>query len=141
MMMKTIRVAALVLAAALAGCNGDPAGPRGMSAVGRYSLQTVDGASLPALWMDQGPTYKVEVAAGEIVIQSDSSYTYTTDVRETNGATVTTNRYQEAGAVVQRADTVVFTAMTPLTGTFRGIVSGNQLTIGDLESSWVYRKQ
>jgi hypothetical protein len=140
-MMKTIRVAALVLAAALAGCNGDPAGPRGMSAVGRYALQSVDGASLPAPWMDNGPTYKVEVAAAEMAIQSDSSYTYTIDFRETNGASVTTERYEEAGTVVQRADTVVFTAVTPLTGTFRGIVSANQMTVVDLGSTWVYRKQ
>ena len=139
-MMKTIRVAALVLAAALAGCDGDATGHERLSAVGRYSLQSVDGASLPAPWYEYGSA-RVEVAAGQMDIVTDSSYAYVIDFRETNGAAVTTSRYEEVGTLVQRADTIVFTSAAPLTGTFVGIISGSQMTMTDLGSTWVFRKE
>lgn len=138
--MKKIRVAALVLAAALASCNGDPTGRERMSAVGRYSLQSVDGAGLPAPWFEYGSA-RVEITAGQMDIVTDSTYTYTIDFRQTNGAAVTTDRYEEVGTLVQRADTIVFTAKTPLTGTFVGTVSGGVLTMTDLGSTWVFRKE
>ncbi len=138
--MKTIRMAALVLAAALASCDGDATGHERMSAVGRYSLQSVDGASLPAPWDEYG-SVRVEITAGQMDVVTDSSYTYTIDFRETNVAAVTTHRYEEAGTLVQRADTIVFTAKTPLTGTFVGTVSSGVLTMTDLGSTWVFRKE
>jgi hypothetical protein len=81
------------------------------------------------------------VAAGQMDIVTDSSYAYVIDFRETNGAAVTTSRYEEVGTLVQRADTIVFTSAAPLTGTFVGIISGSQMTMTDLGSTWVFRKE
>ena len=68
-------------------CYSDSAGPVADTTEGRYTLRTVDDQPLPAVIADV-PNFRVEFMRGIVTLQSDLSFTDSTEVRRTENQVV-----------------------------------------------------
>jgi hypothetical protein len=104
-----------VLAAALlaiAACGGSPSGPTptNPSLVGRYTLTSAKGQSLPAVVYEVPSTgYKQEVTGGFIDLRANGSCAWATDYRYTDGGRTSTSSSGGEGTYTFSGDTVTMT--------------------------------
>ena len=127
-------------AVAMLGCGGDSTGPAA-SAEGTWNLQTVNGSALPytAIFI-ASPVYRFEILSDQVVASGDGSYVETSQVRETDGTTVTTSTEQDIGTWTQHGSQVTVTSA--LDGTVNtAVVSGNKLTVNAEGVIGVYVRQ
>ncbi len=138
--MRRFTVATLVMAVALlTACDGDSTG-NGGSIVGTYTLQTFNGASLPAGLPGGGPVAPgtpvaiEELTAGSVRLNSGNTCSVSITIRTTftdatGNVTVTTDTatetctYSVTGTTIQ----LDFPGEAPITGT----ISGNTITVVD----------
>ena len=96
-------------ALAVLGCGGDSTGPSA-SAVGTWSLQTINGSSLPlTVAFLASPLYRLEVVSDTYVVSANGTYTEAYTSRETNGSTITTQTDTDNGTWTQNNNAITLT--------------------------------
>jgi hypothetical protein len=130
----------LVLALALSfGCGSDSStGPSAASITGSWSLQTINGASLPYTYAQQG-TNKAEVLSDVATADAHGAYTELTTIRITVNGTATTQSVSDAGTYTLNGTALVLTSNDGSSVT--GSVNGNTFTLAVDGFAYVYRKQ
>jgi hypothetical protein len=132
--MKWLRTAALLFAVA-ACSDSDSTSPR--TAAGVFELETVDGAALPVI-IDQLADTTLEITAGTVSLDAGGSFTDRTDLRLTEGATVTTGSETAVGTWTQSGSVITF---QPSGGApYTMVLSGSTLTQQIFGLSLVYRR-
>lgn len=116
------KLATLGLALTLAAC-GDATGPT--SIVGLYSLQTVNGETLPVT-VFQDATERFEILGGRVSLNGDGTFSDATDFRYTSGQTVLTDTETATGTYVETGNNITFNVSDG--GSYSMAVSGRTLT-------------
>jgi len=137
----------IVLAGGLLAACGDDTGTNGSSIFGTYTLQTIDGVSLPWLNRQVGATV-FEITAGSVRLNSDNTYSFSITSTETTAGIVETEVTTGAGTFVATgAGTFVATVFSIQFsdsgdgfGPFSGSITGKTLTIIDEGVAFVFRK-
>jgi hypothetical protein len=133
-MLAIVCTAATVL---LAGCDSDDTtGPTQSSVAGTWNLTTVNGSALPYTLQ---PTPKIEILSDQLVVSANGTFTESTQIRFTNGTTVTTETIPDAGTYSLNGTSATFIYNDGSTGA--GTISGNTLTVAAPGLSLVYQKQ
>ena len=133
--MRNLLCTALV-AVALTACGGDKAtGPNSEAITGSYALKTVDGASLPVV-VAQEVNAKLEVTSATLSLNGDNTYSFTVQLRETQGTTISTGSSSEVGTYQRTNNAVAFhpsdnsgdwSAAYATGGTLTAIIEGTTL--------------
>lgn len=126
----------LALALDIGGCSSPSEPHAGIEGV--YSLQTINGSSLPYLIAQIGAD-KDEITGSSLTIAAGGSFTLTISVRHTRNGVTTTESPSGVGTWSQTGSAVTLTPSTG-SGALTGSMSGNTLTIVDEKATWVYRK-
>lgn len=113
---RTGTALAATAAIGLMGCGSDaPVAPTngnggggGGGITGAYNLQTVNGNSLPVVTFQQGND-KQEITAGSVSLNADNTASLSLTIRETVGATVTTQTSTDVGTYAVTGNQVTFT--------------------------------
>jgi len=116
--------ATLVVAFLTLGCNAITAPSSALA--GTYTLQTVNGGGLPYV-TSVSATDTVQVTAGTIAIQSDSTFVTTLSSRYASPGVVTSSTRTQDGTWSATGTTIAFSYTNG--GADAGSVSGNVLTI------------
>jgi hypothetical protein len=126
--MKRLLVLALTLAFGLGttSCT-DSTGP-GSAIAGTYSLRAVNGVT-PPIVIEQSVGYRLEVLAGEIVLDANGNYQGTTRYRETDGSFQ--DVYDDAiyGYWTLSGNQIALTDSRDPNNPYIGTVSGNTITL------------
>jgi len=134
-MVRRVFLAFLVLG--LVACGDDVIGPEDIA--GTYTLQSVNGQSLPWVILQVGDTYSMLVTAGSITINKSMTCSRSLTVTETDGGTVTTTTDTEVCTY-----TFVNGAITFSWGsdgdTDSGSIVGSQLTLNTENEILILRK-
>ena len=133
-MLAIVCTAATVL---LAGCDSEEATvPTDNAFAGTWTLATVNGSPLPYTVQS---TPKIELVGDQLVVSADGTFAVSTQLRITNGTTITTQTVPDGGtySVNGTAATFIFNGGT----TGAATVSGNTLTVAEPGVSLVYQKQ
>ncbi len=141
-MRRFLTVMTVVLAGGLltaCGDDGDATGTGGTSIFGTYTLQTVNGSSLPFVVIQVGND-KLEITAGSVRLNSDNTYSISISLRLTEAGTVTTETDTGAGTYTASGSTIQFSDSGDGEGPFTGSISGNTLTIIDEDVAFVFTK-
>jgi len=129
----------LLVALALA-CGGDNVnGPTTESVAGNYSLTMVNGSPLPFVVAEVRDD-KLEVTAGSLSINADNSYALTFGLRETQGATVTTETVTEAGTYHRSSNTLSFHPNDDSGDWSASYASGGTITMGTGGETLVFKR-
>lgn len=119
------RIIVCLLAAALA-CRGDSGtNPASASIAGTYTLQTVNGAALPAT-LAQAGTSRTEVMSNTLTMTANATYTAVVAFRTTLDATVTTAQFTESGTWSAEAGSITFRTSDGIV--YHGALNGLTLT-------------
>jgi hypothetical protein len=123
---------------AIAACSTDSTtGPTG-SIAGTWTLQTVNGFSLP-FTIEQTVTDKVELLSDVIVISGTGSFTQTATVRTTTNGAATTQSAADAGTYTLNGTAITLHFNSDgSTGT--GSWSGNTITTTDGGLALVFKR-
>jgi hypothetical protein len=136
--MKLKLALALLIAPLMIACgDDDPAGPSADSVAGTYRLQTVNGAALPFVFINQ-PGLRVEVTADEYVLNANQSFTTTITLRETEDTVVTTTTDSYSGQWQVDGSEIILTS--PGIVDRASFSNGNTLTFNFPGVALVYRK-
>ena len=145
-MLRFLQVVMVILAGGLltacgdgGGDGGDATGPGGTSIFGTYTLETINGSSLPFVVFQVGND-KVEITAGSVQLNSDNTYSVSVTFRLTEAGTVTTETDTGAGTFTATGSTIQFSDAGDGSGPFTGSISGNTLTIIDDGDTFVFGK-
>ena len=137
--MKLKLALALLVAPLMIACgDDDPAGPSADTVAGTYRLQTVNGAALPFVFINQ-PGLRVEVISDEYVLNANGTFTTTITLRETEDTVVTTSsdsysgQWQVDGSNINLSSAEVGNERASFT-------NGNTLTFALTGVTLVYRK-
>jgi hypothetical protein len=128
-----MRRLALVLAAvvplALAGsCGGDSAtGPGDTNIAGSYTLQSVNGNSLPWRPIVVGNDF-FEITSGGASINADGTYSLTFNWRESISGQVSTGSESSVGTYTRNGNAITFTDASD-GSTATGTISGRQISV------------
>ncbi len=138
--MRRFTVATVVMAVALfTACDGDSTG-NGGSIVGTYTLQTLNGESLPAQRPGGGPVTMDELTAGSVRLNSDNTCSLSLTFQTTIDGTVTaTDTETDTCTYSVTGTTIRFdfpSGEAPITGT----ISGNTITIVVFGDTFVFTK-
>jgi hypothetical protein len=92
----------------LSGCYETSSGPA-PTIFGRYSLHSVDGLRPPAT-MTEIPNLKLEIMTGMITLNSDNTFTDSTEMRRTDGAVA--RRYSDVahGSFVHAGESIALSS-------------------------------
>ena len=121
----------------LGGCNSDDTtGPAQNAVSGTWNLQTVNGAPLPFVIQS---TPKIELVSDQLVVSGNGTFTQASQVRITNGSSVTTENRSDAGTYSLSGTSATFIFNGGTTGA--ATVSGNTLSVAEPGVSLVYQKQ
>ncbi len=122
--------AALVtlLPLAFSACTDDATGPAGDAVVGRYQLQTVNGARLPFVVV-QSDTARGELTSDQLTLNADGTFSDIEGLRTTRGTSVTTKQAASIGVYESSESEVRFTQISPALGAFNGSVRHATLII------------
>ncbi len=140
-LLTSLAALVLLLAGGLltaSGDGGDATGPSGISIFGTYTLQTIDGTSLPFVVIQVGND-KIEITAGSVRINSDNPYSVSLTARVTEAGTVTTETKTITGTFSTTGSDIQFSDQGDGNGPFTGSISGNTLTIIEDGDSLVFR--
>ncbi len=122
--MRALRIL-IGISLSLAAC-GD-GGPNG-GVDGTYALATVNGETLPfSCFFNPIAIVGLEITAGSVSLQATGSWGGFLTIRETNGASITTENATGSGTWTESGGTVQFS--DPTGGPFTGTLSGNSLTV------------
>jgi hypothetical protein len=130
----------VALAIAFVGACGSDSNtaPTQSSIAGTWALVSVNGTALPVIVQATNP--KVEILSEQLGITAGGTFTQTGQARLTQGTTVTTQAYADAGTYTLSGTAAVFRFNSDgSSGT--GTITGNTLTVGDAGFSFVYQKQ
>jgi ABC-type phosphate transport system substrate-binding protein len=125
----------LVLLLALAACS-DSMSPE-ESLIGRYALVTVNGSGLPYVELQQG-SYKLELTAGHVQVNTDHTCSTSLTYRETEGTESATETFPFACTWTLTGNQVRLTYTAG--GSDTGVVSGDDITIVSEGISFLFRK-
>lgn len=120
------RTALSVIAVTLiTACGGDSTAPK-TTVAGTWSLQSINGASLPASFPpSNGST--ITVTASTLNMVANGTYNEVISLRIVTGAATTTTTVSEVGTWTENNGSVFFSDQTDKT-TYQGSVTGNTLT-------------
>ena len=136
-MRRMLAIACTVATVLLAGCDSnETTAPTENSVAGTWNLTTVNGAPLPYTVQS---TPKIEVLGDQLVVSENGTFTSSTQLRFTNGTTITTQTGTDGGTYTLNGTAATFIFNSGTTGT--GTVSGNTLTVAEAGVSLVYQKQ
>ncbi len=138
-MRRFLTVMTVVLAGGLLPACGDDDSTGPGSVSGTYTLQTIDGTSLPFVLFQIGND-KIEITAGSVRLNSDNTYSISISLRLTRAGTVTTETDTGAGTYTASGSTIQFSDSGDGEGPFTGSISGNTLTIIDEGVAFVFTK-
>ena len=127
---------AMALLVSSAACGGDGASEP-TSVAGTYTLQSVNGAPLPFVIIDESG-YKLEITAASYVLAGAGTFTNSATFRETESGTVTTSTETIAGRYTLSASTVTFTDADG--EVYTGTISGGTLLFNEEGVSAVFVK-
>ncbi|MBI2614277.1 MAG: hypothetical protein HYW52_01065 [Gemmatimonadetes bacterium] len=123
--LTTSALASLVL---LTGCDIFGGGH-----TGTYTLKTVNGASLPAVIVQVGTTYKLEITAGSATLNEDNTFSASITFQETQatqtGTQTQTTTENESGTYTKSGNTITFSSSGATGPSYTGALSGGTLTI------------
>ena len=129
----------LLLTATLAACS-DSSGPDGEASIsGNYTLRTINGNNLPFALVVVGTTYRLEVTAANILINSNGTYNESGTLREIANGTTTTQTETSNGTWTRANNAITF-RQTSDGALVNAALSENTITIVDGEFTYVYRK-
>ena len=135
--MRRFLVLCLALLIPLAACSDDATGP-GPDVAGNYTLQTVAGAALPATVFQVGAD-RLEVTAGQVVLNADNTQSATITFRETEGGVTTTDAQTISGTYLLTANGGI--VLKDANGDeLWGTINGNTLTLTAFGMAFVFRK-
>ena len=119
-------------------CGGDATAPQVVSVAGAWTLQSINGTTLPFVVAQTGAN-KVEVVSDVITVVATGSFTQTTTYRTTDNGHVTTESFADAGSytVNGNADTFHFTS-DGSTGT--AVFDASTLTVASSGTSYIYKR-
>jgi len=124
-MRRFLAVALTAATFASTACGGgDSIGPN--SVTGTYTLQSVNGAGLPAAILEDA-SYKLEVLSGSYTLSSNNTYSATASFKETDNGVVTPTTQFETGTYTLHGSSVTFTDSDDFQTD--GTISGSDLTI------------
>ncbi len=83
------RVFLVFLVFGMVGCGIDVTDPESVS--GFYTLRTLNGEGLPAVFIEIGATFLVEVTAGSGTLNEDLTCSFSLSFKRTEDGTVTTS--------------------------------------------------
>lgn len=128
-----------IVASSLLACGGDSTGPSA-SAVGTWSLQSINGFGLPfTVLFVASPVYRLEILSDTFVASSNGTYVETASVRETDGSSVTTQTQTDVGTWTQNNSAITITASDGTVSS--AAISGNIITANESGDVFVYRRQ
>lgn len=78
---------AVVCCSLAAGCQVDHTAPEPVSVYGRYTLKTMNGQRVPAVF-SSSPNFKIEFMRGMITLHQNQEFYDSTDIRRTEGTLV-----------------------------------------------------
>lgn len=138
-MRRTAFVATMILAVlSAAGCANDSTSPATQSIAGSWTLQSVNGSSMPFIVAQTG-TNKTELLSDVIAISGTGSFTQTTSVRTTTNGVPTTQSVADAGSYTLNGSAITLHFNSDgSTGT--GSWSGNTITTTDGGFALVYKR-
>jgi hypothetical protein len=93
----------------LAACQEDNTAPVETTVYGRYVLRTLDGDVVPAVFTD-ATNFKIEIMKGVVTLNTDHTFTDSTDVRRTEGTLVRRVIDVAAGTFAQNGGVVTFSS-------------------------------
>ena len=135
--MKRLLVLALTLAFGLGATScSDSTGP-GSDIAGVYSLRTVNGITPPII-IYQDATVRVEVIAGEIVLDANGNYQGTTRYRTTQGAFSEIEDDVIIGYWTLSGNQIALTDRDYPNDPYIGTISGNTITLSDFGGGGSY---
>ena len=121
----------------LVTCGGDDAtGPE--SVAGTYTLQSIDGQTLPGVILQVGTTYRLEFTAGSITLNQNTTCGRSFEARETFGSTVTTSTRALACIYNFISERIRFNWSDGSTSS--GSIVGSQLTLTEAGNVFIFRK-
>jgi hypothetical protein len=133
----------LITSAALCvlACGGaDSTGPGVASAVGTWSLQTINGSPLPFTVSEQiSPPDKLEVLSNVFVASANGTYVETFTLRDSQGTTVTTQTESDTGTWRQNNAAITITTSDGTVNT--AAISGDMITASESGALFVYHRQ
>jgi hypothetical protein len=132
------RLLAAITLVALAACGDSPTEPTAASLAGTWTLQTVNGAAVPATVAGSGAN-RTDVSKGSVVLTAAGSYTQSVDLVTYTSGQPTTNTLGDAGTFSVSGSTITFTSSaggSPQTAT----VNGSSMSLSFQGSTVVYVK-
>jgi hypothetical protein len=118
MKLRNLLLAASVVV--LGACESDSTGPAAQIE-GTYTLSTLDGQTLPAIFVEIDADNRIEILSGVIVLNSNGTFTDQTDVRLTIDGEVTTEDEDASGTYTVSGNTITFT--TTEGGTYSAVIN------------------
>ena len=135
------RVFLVFLLFGIVGCGSVDVTDPG-SVAGTYPLRTLNGDELPAVLLQVGTTFLLEITAGSLTLNADQTCSITLTLRETEDGTVTTAPETAVCTYTLNSGAIAL----DLTGsdfqdTLGGVISGSTITITDDEGEvFVFKK-
>ena len=135
--MRKLLVLCLALLLPLAACGDDDGSGPSADVVGTFTLQTINGATVPAVVFQAGAD-RLEVVSGSITFNENRTFSAAFTLRQTLAGVVTTETETDTGTYTVSGNTVQLTAADGTVET--ATVSGNTLTSTQQGITLVYRK-
>ncbi len=134
-MRRTTALSATLLAVALTLACGEPTSP--LDLVGTYTLQSVNGMSLPFTLQEYGAT-KVEVLDDMLFLASSSSYSTVGHKQTTTNGFVILSAPVDAGTFTRRGNVIALESL--LVGHWVGTIQRRSLTLLQQGFTLVYTR-
>ena len=139
-----MRGAILLAGLVLVACGGDK-GTNPATLEGTYQLQTVNGAGLPGVLVnDPANSYTASLTTGSLTINGGSTYSNALTLREVDHGTVTTTDILCTGTFTRTGNSLSFTEATSAYcgGSYTGSWDGNRnVTVAyDASTQAVYHR-
>lgn len=141
--MKRAFLSVLLSLAMLPACSGDSTGPSEGKFVGTYTLEAVDGGSLPARLYDETDG-SIDITEGSLILRADNSHreSVTVRVKPTFGSAVTENIVED-GTYSITGNSITFSVPAQngeAAYSYVGAVDGKVVTYTVDGTSFRYRK-
>ena len=131
------RILIALSAVSLLAC-GDSSGSAFSSAVGTWSLVTINNSPLPFTAVNQG-LYKLEILSDVLIASADGTFTGTSTFRETDNGVETTTAQPNSGTWTQTNNSVTVNSSDGTSSTVT--ISGDIITLSDIGFVSVYHRQ
>ena len=137
-LMRRFLVLCLALLLPVAACGDDDGSGPSADVVGTFNLQTINGATVPAVVFQAGAD-RLEVVSGSITFNENRTFSAALTLREAVGGVANPPETEtDTGTYTVSGNTVQLTAADGTTAT--ATISGNTLTSNQQGFTLVYRK-